>query len=134
MKLTAQNVHDLFLECLFREEEPQESPAIAEGIMATYVFHPGRLAEHKQDIADMLADLPDEFQSGKGGGMSFLNACMTRDGEHWGEHPTMEKLFCLGMAAGLVKSALPRSMWNSLPGGMPYYVVLAPQPQPESAV
>ena len=32
----------------------------------------------------------------------------------------MEQLFVLGMGLGLVKYGLPRSMWNVLPGGMPY--------------
>ena len=55
--------------------------------------------------------------------MSFLNACMTQSGEHWGEHPSMDTLFVLGMAVGYVTCLLPRDSWKNLPGGMPYYQV-----------
>jgi hypothetical protein len=131
MKLTAQNVRATMEACLFQDGEPQDNPIIVEGIMNKFGFSPVGVAAHKDDIASMLAELPDEFQASKGGGMSFLNACMTRSGDHWAEHPTMGELFCLGMAAGLVKCCVPRDMWHLLPGCMPYYVVLDnPVPQP----
>jgi hypothetical protein len=72
----------------------------------------------------MLSDLPDEFQASGGGGWSFLNACMTKTGEQWtGMHPTMDKLFMLGIAAGKARWLMPRDMWSVLPGGMPYVSV-----------
>lgn len=71
----------------------------------------------------MLADLPDEFMQEKGGGWSFLNMCMTKDGEQWGEHPNMEELMVLGCGLGLMKLQLPRAVWSSLPGGVPYLSV-----------
>lgn len=124
MKLTANNVETVIKDCLFLDEEDKSNPVISEGIMNAFGFHPERLESHREDIRSMLSALPDEFHADKGGGMSFLNACMTRDGEHWGEHPSMDKLFVLGQALGLAKLALPRAMWNVLPGGMPYWTVL----------
>lgn len=72
----------------------------------------------------MLSELPKEFKKESGGGMSFLNACNTSKGEQWtGEHAKMEQLFALGIASGMVECLLPRELWSSLPGGVPYYVV-----------
>jgi hypothetical protein len=53
---------------------------------------------------------------------------MDRRGYQWGEHASMESLICLGIAAGFVRYCLPRDLWTSLPGGLPYFVVLAPKP------
>lgn len=124
MKLTAQNVDAIVRDCLFREGEDTQNHIVGDAIVQKFGFHPDRLKAHTEDIREMLSDLPDEFHADKGGGMSFLNACMTRDGEHWGEHRDMGALFALGTAAGLAKMLMPRAMWNMLPGGMPYYAVL----------
>lgn len=87
-------------------------------------FHPGRLESHREQVKAMLAELDDSFQAKGGGGMSFLNACMTKDGEQWGEHRNMEQLFVLGIGLGLAKWLSDRSLWRAMPGGMPYVVVL----------
>lgn len=88
-------------------------------------FDKGRLADHAELVAAMLLELPDEFRESGGGGWSFLNACDDRHGRQWtGLHSTMAELFALGLGLGLVKSLLPRDMWDVLPGGVPYYVVL----------
>lgn len=123
MKLTSENVHKTLSSCFFKDNEDQTGAIIVEGIMSKFGFHPERLAQNKQNIGEMLTDLGDSFHEDKGGGMSFLNACMTKDGEHWGEHSSMEALFVLGVATNQAKSVLPRNMWNLLPGGMPYFVV-----------
>jgi hypothetical protein len=130
MELTAQNVNEVAKHCLFRDDEIGEGEAaipsnaiIVDGIVGRYGFHPDRLSERKADIASMLDDLPDEFKEGHGGGMSFLNACMTKNGTHWGEHPTMGMLFALGIGVDLAAYTFPREMWNALPGGVPYVTV-----------
>ena len=124
-QLTAENVETIFAACLFKEGEDKEPKVEADGIMAKVAFHPTRLAGHKQQIEEMLKDLPDQFQEKSGGGWSFLNACMDKQGNQWtGLHARMEKLFQLGLAIGKVQCQLPRELWSSLYGGMPYYVVL----------
>jgi len=35
----------------------------------------------------------------------------------------MEALFCLGMGIGRIRSLMPRELWKTLPGGMPYYAI-----------
>lgn len=124
MNLTSENVETITRACLFREGETTDGAMEAHGIVSRFAFHPGRIAENRQAIADMLAELPDEFQAAKGGGWSFLNACMTKGGEQWtGLHRTMEALVCLGIAAGEAQWVMPRDMWPFMPGGMPYFSV-----------
>jgi hypothetical protein len=125
-KLRPEIVNEIFMDCLFNAEEDTANFVKAEGIVINVGFHPGRLAAHKEQIAELLAELPAEFQESTGGGMSFLNACNDKYGQQWGEHQQMEQLFQLGVASGLAKCLLPRKFWPALPGGMPYYVVLKP--------
>lgn len=125
MELTSKNVESIFMDCLFREGEDTTDPAIAEGITSKFGFHKGRLESHRDNISDMLSQLPKEFQKDGGGGMTFLNACNNAKGEQWtGLHSIMEELFSLGQACGKAKCLMPRDMWSVLPGGMPYYAVV----------
>lgn len=124
MKLTSQNVDTVFMDCLFEDGEDTSNPAIAEGVINKFGFHKDRLESHKEEIKEMLQCLPDEFHREKGGGWTFLNACMDRDDIQWGEHQSIEKLLVLGIATGQAKIQMPREMWSILPGGMPYFQVL----------
>lgn len=125
MKLTTTNVDAVINECLFKEGEDTSKAVIAEGVILKAGFHPERLAAHSNDIADMLADLPEPFKDSSGGGWSFLNACMNKDGEQWGEHRSIDALLTLGIAAGKAKILFDRKLWSSFPGGMPYFKVIA---------
>lgn len=91
--------------------------------MHSFGFNPSRLAEHKQEIKEMLECLSDEFRADKGGGWSFLQACVTKDGDQWGEHQNINELLALGIATGQAKILMHRELWSALPGGMPYFVV-----------
>lgn len=116
-------------EVLFTDEEfpldaqVPENAVHVQGVINNYAFHPERIAAHAADISSMLAELPDDFWSDRGGGMSFLNACMDRHGNHWAEHPTIEQLIVLGIATGQAAYSLPREMWSVMPGGLPYFSV-----------
>ena len=129
MELTAEKVNEIFMDCLFKEEEVVEGEPVpelikVEGIVHTFGLHPGRVESHKEEIVDLLMELPTTFQRNVGAGWSFLNACHTKDRELWtGLHERMEQLFVLGMAINKVKYLLPRAMWKGLPGGMPYLVI-----------
>lgn len=122
-KLTAENVTQTMMNCLFHDGEDHTNFVKAEGITRNFGFHPDRLEESKQDIIDYLTQLPANFRKSGGGGWSFLQACMTEDGRHWGEHHNMEDLFALGCAIGKCHCLVPRDMWHILPGGVPYYVI-----------
>lgn len=121
MKLTAANVMQVASHCLAGEDGPDR--IVLAGVVRAFAFDRSRLEERRADIEAMLAELPMQFHAAGGGGWSFLNACETAAGEHWGEHTDMEGLFALGMAIGRVKTLMPRELWSSLPGGVPYYVI-----------
>lgn len=133
-RLTSSRVEEIFLDCFFKEGEPTDVRVVVEGITAFYGFHPERLESHKEDVRELLAQLPDEFHAETGGGWSFLNACNNRDGELWtGDHMTMEQLFALGVALELVVCLMPRDTWSILPGGVPYYMVMGEPTTPVDA-
>jgi len=121
-KLSIKAVTDLLNACLV---PPEHADGIdVEGIVSTYRFDPEKIKESADEIGALLDQLPETFQFSKGGGWSFLQACVDRNGEQWGEHPHMEALVCLGIAAGKARWMLPRQMWSAMPGGMPYFVVV----------
>lgn len=134
MTLTSERVEEIGLDCVWpsdeadrlSEDEMKERSIIAEGVIHTYGFRPEKIAEHREELREMIRELPTEFlatREGGGGGWSFLNLCVTKDGEQWtGLHLMQERFMCLCIAAGLAEIPLPREMWSSLPGGVPYVV------------
>ena len=99
-----------------------------EAIRRSFAFDPKTLEEHREEIAGLLAEWPEEFQLEGGGGWTFLDACLDRHGNHRGEHPAMEMPFALGIAVGLARRVFPRELWDALPGGMPFVQVGAVPP------
>lgn len=125
MKLTAENVNHIFLECMFEQGESTKNYILGQGVITNVGFHPERLKKNEQNVYEMLAQLPDEFKKSVGGGMSFLNMCNDKDGNQWSDlHATMDQLVTLGISLNKVQFLMPREMWSVLPGGMPYIVVL----------
>lgn len=124
MKLSSENVHDTFMDCLFKDGEATENHVIGEGVQLKVGLHPERVQNKMQLIIDMLAQLPDSFKASGGGGMSFLNMCQDSDGNQWTDlHNVVDELVCLGSACGMLRFLLPREAWPALPGGMPYIVL-----------
>lgn len=115
MTLTAEAVEKLFSECVAPHGEP------VEGIVMTINMD---TSGRENEIASLLAELPEAFRHDRGGGWSFLNACFDRNGIQWtGLHCTMERLVMLGIASKQVQFTLPRHLWEVLPGGMPYFSI-----------
>ena len=126
MELTSENVQRVFRECLSNEKEG-DNVRLVEAVRANVkmAMRRDKLKFYQEEIQGMLMQLPRKFRETDGGGWSFLNLCTREDGTQWtGSHATMEQLVCLGVGAGKMKYLLPRSMWNILPGGMPYLSVL----------
>jgi len=126
--ISSHRIEEIIKDCLYNANEivdgkPVMKPVVADGILRNFGFHPIRLESHREEVRAMLMELPPEFMRSKGGGMTFLNACMTKDGELWGQHENMEQLFVLGIGLKLATWCLPKDMWSSLPGGMPYVTV-----------
>jgi hypothetical protein len=123
MELMSHNVTEVLKKCLYESGEDTTGHVKCEGVQLKIGFDPKRLELERDNIESMLSQLPKEFKKEFGGGMSFLNACVTEDGVQWGEHRNVDELLCLGQAIGKVAFPFPRDMWNALPGGMPYVVV-----------
>lgn len=144
MTIDAGRLEEMFRDSLFEDDEidgirddrnltvesymemPEDQrPFIAvQGVIHNVAFHPQRLESHRDEIRGMLEQLPDSFRVSVGGGMSFLNMCMTRDDQLWGEHPNVEQLATMAIALGLGTWPAPKEMWSILPGGMPYFTYL----------
>lgn len=120
-KLTSDNVGLIYDQC---RAAPGDDTIRVKGIITETSFSKAAIVTCHDAIRQMLEGLPDAYRADSGGGWTFLNACYDRDGTQWTSFQVvMEKLFMLGMAANLVTELLPREMWGSLPGGMPYYAV-----------
>lgn len=134
-ELNIENVDRIFSDCMFRSHEEYDEckkeglHVFVHSIQNPKVkigFHPERIEAHRQEIRDMLSQLPDGFFPGTGDGASFLQACSTKDGQLWtGFHTEMEKLCLLGLASHQMKMCVEDpQVWYILPGGMPYLQVL----------
>jgi hypothetical protein len=120
---TAEKVLKIFDEVLFREGK---STSVKEVVAVASVvrFDADKLKEKESDIVSLLAEMPDSFKKSGGGGMSFLELCMDKNGHQWADlHQTMDILVALGLAIGKVEFCLSREYWNVLPGGMPYVAI-----------
>ena len=121
--ISAERVQELFRHCL--GDEGDDGVVLVEGVVRSAWFDPSKIEQNRDDIRSILMELPTEFRkSSVSGGWSFLNACNDQHGHLWGQHINIEQLLLLGIGAGLAKMLLPRKMWDALPGGMPYFVVL----------
>lgn len=125
-KTLYERVNAIMHDSLHRDDESTDAGVRADGIMRNFCFHPGRLESHRGEVIDILRKMPEAFFSHGGGGWSFLNLCMTKDGEHWAEHPTMEALCVLAFALKLGRWVMPKDFWVAMPGGMPYVVFNVP--------
>jgi hypothetical protein len=123
MQLTSENVSQVFLHCLFKEGEDTSNHVAVKGITLSVGFHPERLKEKSSQIDDLLDQLPVEFHEKGGGGMSFLQSGIDKNGRHWGEHKNMQELFLLGVGTGRIAKPFPDELVDSLPGGVPYFIV-----------
>lgn len=124
-ELTSDNVKNLFTKVVCGPEDPDFK--CFDMIAHKMGVNMKKVEEHRQEIADMLSQLPKEFMSsskGGGGGWSFLNACEREDKVQWtGMHIQVEALITMGMALNMVAFLLPHEMWSVLPGGVPYFIV-----------
>lgn len=122
----SQQVDEVMRYCIYRDEEIADGKVpvdavIVDGIVTKFGFNPGRLAEKREQIREMLNEMDPNFHRTGGGGHSFLNLCNDKNGVQWTDyHKVMACLVALGLAVGFASYCLPREAWSHLPGGMPY--------------
>jgi hypothetical protein len=125
--INSTRVDEVFKDCLFKEGEPTNDYIPAEGITVNVGFHPQRLESYRNEVRDMLSNLPKQFfPKGEGGGdgWAFSGACNDKNDTQWTSfHVHMEQLFQLGIGLKMVRCLVPRIAWHSIPGGLPYYAV-----------
>jgi hypothetical protein len=123
-QLLPQAVETLFQTCQFRSGDSRAEQMEVQAIVHRFYFHRGRLRAHEAQIVELLGELPVEFHRSGGGGYTFLNGCLDKQGRQWtGMQSTVELLIALGIGAGKVEFLIPREQWAALPGGVPYIVV-----------
>lgn len=111
----------LFTDDEIIEGQTPDDAVIVPGIVRTFGFHPTRLESQRLNMQKIIREVvSDEFIKGKGGGHTFLNLCIDRNGHQWGEPSNMEVLLVLSIGLGLAGFCFDRDLWPSLPGGMPY--------------
>jgi hypothetical protein len=116
MELTSQNVEKLFNSCL------SKAGIFIEGKLVSARLD---IKGHEQEIISLLLQLPEDFYASKGKGWSFHQANTTKSGIEWtSTYTIIEKLVLLGIVGGVVKYLPSKNFWQSLPGEMPYFVIL----------
>lgn len=113
---------------LYEPGEVAEVPVVprdavfVDGLVRRFAFHPERIKAAKPEVDALLRELSIHFQIGDGGGATFLNGCLDKNGEQWGEHRDVEALVALGIGVGSASWVL-RDMADALPGGVPFFEV-----------
>lgn len=131
MSINPARVEEIYASCL-AEELPEDDPnyLITEGILRSTAMDKAKLDTHRDEVAEILGQLPMTYRPpkvGGGGGWSFLNACFDKNDEQWtGLHQTMDMLFQLGIGLGMASWLGGRELWEAFPGGMPYVSVTLP--------
>lgn len=125
--LNASRVNEILMDCLLTNDQiedgrPKQGIDViyASSVMNQFGLQKVKVNEHEKEIKSLLSLIDPSFAKG----MSFLNMCMDKDGNHWGEHRNCDELLALGNAVGCAEiiTALPAA---SLPGGMPYILINA---------
>nr|DAL02868.1 MAG TPA: hypothetical protein [Caudoviricetes sp.] len=127
MALTAENVNAVLHECL---SGGNAKSIHVRGVEVAGYFDPERLESRRNDIINMLDELPDEFHIPGGGGWTFLNMCIDRNHRQWTDfHRDCDALYCLGKAIGVCEFTIAqRDLWRMFPGGMPYITIKTHRP------
>lgn len=122
--LTSAVVTALLMSCLYEEamDPVPDDTIVATGVRLSIGFDPKKLEEAKPRILELLQELPERFFNQETGD-SFLNMAVDKHGNQWGEHPNVDELLVLGLAAGFIRM-FPRQLWVACPGGLPLLMIV----------
>lgn len=120
--ISAKRIEEILIDCLIKDSDhidcdklPEDKVVIARGIVNGFGFHRERLETYRNEVQSMFEQLAPELKEG----ISFLNMCVDKDGNQWGEHADCEQLLCLGIGLEIIEYIVPKEMWQFLPGGVP---------------
>jgi hypothetical protein len=125
MEHIAEKLDKIVRDSLYRESEvpdgkPPADAVIVDGIRGKMGFHPQRLESHRAEVVEILREMSPQFFKGSGDGWTFLQLPADKHGNQWGEQRDANNLMVLAFGMGLGRLCLPREMWSTLPGAMPY--------------
>lgn len=105
----------LFVECVHQDGEPVTEVLPVQSVRDTESFHKGRIAQHRQDIMDLLVQLHPNFM--RESGERFTVAMLARDGRQWTAQPGLvSRLLALGVAIGAVEIIPEPAGWPDVAG------------------
>ena len=139
MSIDAVRVEAILKDCMYKEIIPENKYIMvyscltwiipgaryAPGIVFRTGLNPDKIEQHRNEIYEMLKQLPTAFWDSPtgGGGYTFLALSIDKDGKQWGGQQHADMLMTLGLAAGYIQYLFPIEMWRELPGGVPYIVI-----------
>lgn len=130
--ISAERIREIVVNSLLSENELDDVKSGKKdyvGIVAisisgkSLVFIKDKIMKFKDEVKAYLNLLPDEFKDEKGGGYTFLNSVVDKNGNQWGGQASADELFCLGTALGLSKYIGSGLMLMAFPGHVPYVTV-----------
>jgi len=125
--INVENLNKIFNSAIINKKTSVTEEFVeVEGVTGLHKLRKKALNDNKQQIIDMLRELPDPFMEHTGGGRTFLNGCMTKDQQDiWtGLQSNVEQLLLLGLGIGKIKYTIQKEFWGILPGGVPYFMIL----------
>ena len=122
LKLTAEHVREIFLDCFLPEKYTDDTKVIpVSTVTGQFGFDPEKIEKHAADIQQMISQLSSNFDE-VNQGFTFMNLPFKGENrEQWGEQIDGDRLMALGLASGWMKLTIEdRAMWKILPGSVPY--------------
>lgn len=122
LKLTAENVRKVFLDCFLPEKYTDDTKVIpVSAVTGQFGFDPEKIEKYAADIQQMISQLSSNFDK-VNQGYTFMNLPFKgENNEQWGEQIDGDRLMALGLASGWMKLTFEdRKMWKTLPGAVPY--------------
>ena len=120
--INAKRVEEILIDCLIKDSDhinckrlPKNKVVVVKGIVNNYGFHKERLESYREEVRSLLNNLSPDIKEG----ISFLNICMDKENNQWGEHPDCENLVCLAIGLEIIRYVLPKEAWFLLPGNVP---------------
>lgn len=108
--LTAETVGQIYVACVHQDGEPTHEMVVATSIRSSETFNRTRLAQYREHIVQLLAQLPAEFRTPEGEVAS--KACYDQFGVQWTRVPSqVDWLFALGVAIEAAAILGPVSHW-----------------------
>ena len=112
-------VRAILLSAFFKERERVKDYVVVHAIYGRdKALHRQRLEASRAEVIQMLSNLPPEFLMA--GGSSFCNMHLDSSYKAWGSELAAHELLLLAHGLGLAHYVLPKPLWASMPGGMPF--------------